>query len=251
MRVARASATRSCGRAAAREARGDRVILRAESVGGGAVPICTAAARRSGARWACGCARAGTHGGIRQGGGYGQAEQAGEWASRRNGLPSCANAFTCCSKRTLAPATALVATSRGRATMPLLGLDRVGRYYLPGSRRRRTMQIHPTAACSDVELCVRSALLVEECERAGTITLARFRDVLGVSRRVAQLARTLRTSTASVAGRRRAAATALGRNDADAACHSDVSVAVFQRGCCLLWDDPEPRRGRSCAYPAR
>jgi selenocysteine-specific elongation factor len=29
--------------------------------------------------------------------------------------------------------------------------------------------------------------LVEECERAGTITLARFRDLLGISRRPAQL----------------------------------------------------------------
>jgi selenocysteine-specific elongation factor len=31
------------------------------------------------------------------------------------------------------------------------------------------------------------ALVVEECERAGTITLARFRDLLGDSRRNAQL----------------------------------------------------------------
>lgn len=31
------------------------------------------------------------------------------------------------------------------------------------------------------------AVLVAECERAGTITLARFRDLLGTSRRVAQL----------------------------------------------------------------
>src|SRR5262249_39604913 len=33
----------------------------------------------------------------------------------------------------------------------------------------------------------RKALLVEECERAGTISLATFRDRAGVSRRVAQL----------------------------------------------------------------
>jgi selenocysteine-specific elongation factor len=31
------------------------------------------------------------------------------------------------------------------------------------------------------------ALLVAECERAGTITLARFRDLTGGSRRTAQL----------------------------------------------------------------
>ena len=31
------------------------------------------------------------------------------------------------------------------------------------------------------------AALVEECERAGRITLARFRDLLGISRRPAQL----------------------------------------------------------------
>jgi selenocysteine-specific elongation factor len=31
------------------------------------------------------------------------------------------------------------------------------------------------------------AALVAECERAGTISLARFRDLLGASRRVAQL----------------------------------------------------------------
>jgi selenocysteine-specific elongation factor len=30
-------------------------------------------------------------------------------------------------------------------------------------------------------------MIVEECERAGKVTLARFRDLLGISRRPAQL----------------------------------------------------------------
>ena len=91
------------------------------------------------------------------------------------------------------PATALVGDVPWSAdVLPLLGLERVGaRYYLPGSRPR-------PAATDEIRLGDGStitreayeqarALLVEECEREGTITLARFRDLSGSSRRAAQL----------------------------------------------------------------
>jgi selenocysteine-specific elongation factor len=109
------------------------------------------------------------------------------------------------------------------AIVPLLGLEaRDGRLYLPGAARSaagRGGELEERLAGSgfepvevdDAELArqleregrlVRlgdglaigpeayeqaRALLVEECERAGTISLARFRDLLGASRRVAQL----------------------------------------------------------------
>jgi selenocysteine-specific elongation factor len=112
------------------------------------------------------------------------------------------------------------------AVLPLLGLERGdGKAYLPGSSpalgaradeaaRLEADLLHAGAAgakVADAELAryleregqlVRLAdglavsrpayeeardALVEECERAGSITLARFRDLLGVSRRPAQL----------------------------------------------------------------
>jgi hypothetical protein len=76
---------------------------------------------------------------------------------------------------------------------PLLGLERVGaRLYLPGQRpapatRDDEVRLGDGSVISRDEYERAKAQLVEECERAGTITLARFRDLLGVSRRIAQL----------------------------------------------------------------
>jgi selenocysteine-specific elongation factor len=91
------------------------------------------------------------------------------------------------------PATALVGDVPWSAdVVPLLGLERIGgRYYLPGRKP-------PEAPADEIRLGDGSvisreayeqaqALLVAECERAGTITLGRFRDLTGGSRRTAQL----------------------------------------------------------------
>ncbi len=122
------------------------------------------------------------------------------------------------------PAAALLGREPWAAAVaPLLGLDASdGKLYLPGTRpsaagrggdlERRLAEngLEPTPV-EDGELAIqleregrlvrlgdglavapdayeraRSAL-VAECERAGTISLARFRDLLGASRRVAQL----------------------------------------------------------------
>jgi selenocysteine-specific elongation factor len=122
------------------------------------------------------------------------------------------------------PAAALLGGAAWVAAVaPLLGLDASdGKLYLPGERpsadgrgadlERRLAEngLEPTPV-EDAALAVQleregrlvrlgdglaiapepyeraRALLVEECERTGKISLARFRDVLGSSRRVAQL----------------------------------------------------------------
>jgi hypothetical protein len=91
------------------------------------------------------------------------------------------------------PATALVGDAPWSAdVVPLLGLERIGgRYYLPG--RRPAAAPADEIRLGDGSVISRDAydqareLLVAECERAGTITLARFRDLTGGSRRTAQL----------------------------------------------------------------
>ena len=91
------------------------------------------------------------------------------------------------------PATALVGDVPWSAdVLPLLGLDRVGaRYYLPGRRPRAApadeIRLGDGSTISREAYDRARALLVEECEREGTITLARFRDLSGSSRRAAQL----------------------------------------------------------------
>jgi selenocysteine-specific elongation factor len=90
------------------------------------------------------------------------------------------------------PATALVGDAPWSAdVVPLLGLERIGgRYYLPG---RKPAEATDEIRLGDGSVISREAyeearaLLVSECERAGTITLARFRDLSGSSRRAAQL----------------------------------------------------------------
>ena len=112
------------------------------------------------------------------------------------------------------------------AVVPLLGLERRdGKAYLPGSapalgaradeaarleaeldgaeaagakvadaelaryleREGRLVRLGDGLAISRTRTTRRGALLVEECEQSGSITLARFRDLLGSSRRPAQL----------------------------------------------------------------
>jgi selenocysteine-specific elongation factor len=91
------------------------------------------------------------------------------------------------------PATALVGDVPWSAdVLPLLGLERVGaRYYLPGRRPRAApedeIRLGDGSTISREAYDRARALLVEECGREGTITLARFRDLNGISRRAAQL----------------------------------------------------------------
>jgi selenocysteine-specific elongation factor len=91
------------------------------------------------------------------------------------------------------PATALVGDVPWAGdVLPLLGLDRIGaRLYLPGRRPAAApadeVRLGDGSTVPSAEYERARALLVEECERAGTITLARFRDLAGTSRRQAQL----------------------------------------------------------------
>ena len=91
------------------------------------------------------------------------------------------------------PATALVGNARwADEVLPLLGLERVGaKHYLPGRRPQPEVddrvRLGDGSTITPTEYDRAKAILVEECERAGTISLARFRDLLGASRRVAQL----------------------------------------------------------------
>src|SRR5581483_1384653 len=118
------------------------------------------------------------------------------------------------------PASALVGEAPWAAdVVPLLGLERVGaRLYLPGrrpssagrgdelrlgpgfepvevepqlarqlEREGRLVRLGSGLAISPEAYRRARELLVAECGRAGTISLARYRDLLGVSRRVAQL----------------------------------------------------------------
>jgi len=118
------------------------------------------------------------------------------------------------------PATAIAGDAPWVAdVVPLLGLDRFeGRLYLPGrrpssgsraagvelgdgldpvavepklavqlEREGRLVRLADGLAISPGAYAQARALLVAECTQHGTITLARFRDLLGTSRRVAQL----------------------------------------------------------------
>jgi selenocysteine-specific elongation factor len=118
------------------------------------------------------------------------------------------------------PASALVGNADWAAdVVPLLGLDQAaGKLYLPGRRpsagaRGDAVEVGPGVEPTRVEPALAlqleregrlvrlgdglaispeayaeaKAVLVGECERSGTISLARYRDLLGASRRVAQL----------------------------------------------------------------
>jgi hypothetical protein len=91
------------------------------------------------------------------------------------------------------PATALVGeVPWSREVLPLLGLKLVGaRYYLPDQEPpaapRGEVRLGDGTVISRERYERARDLLVEECERAGAITLGRFRDLVGESRRLAQL----------------------------------------------------------------
>jgi selenocysteine-specific elongation factor len=183
-------------------ARGDRVVLRRETTLGGGVVLDPAPPRHADA------ARVGRASveapvalrdlalrGLDPDG----LEQAGGWAFSSAWLDDLrARVHAALAAREAEPdpglpATALVGQVPWSAdVLPLLGLERVGgRLYLPG--RRPVAAPDDEIRLGDGSVISRTAydgareLLVEECERAGTITLARFRDLTGSSRRAAQL----------------------------------------------------------------
>src|SRR5581483_9773479 len=76
--------------------------------------------------------------------------------------------------------------------LPLVGVRLIGaRFYLPGKEPPAApdgeVRLRDGTVISQEAYERARAVLVEECGRAGTITLARFRDLIGESRRVAQL----------------------------------------------------------------
>jgi len=183
-------------------ARGDRVVLRRETTVGGGVVLDPAPPRHADASQvgrAAVTAPVGAQELARRGLDATGLRTAGPWAfspgwlddlrtrvhaalAARDGEPDPG-----------LPATALVGDVPWAAdVLPLLGLERIGaRLYLPGRRP-------PAAPADEVRLGDGSvvsseqyerarAVLVEECGQAGSITLARFRDLLGTSRRQAQL----------------------------------------------------------------
>jgi selenocysteine-specific elongation factor len=77
---------------------------------------------------------------------------------------------------------------------PLLGVERLGsRIYTPEARARVLTREDPFVRLGDGRTIERAEyeqardVAIEECARAGKITLARFRDLMGIGRREAQL----------------------------------------------------------------
>jgi selenocysteine-specific elongation factor len=177
-------------------ARGDRVVLRAESTVGGGVVLDPAPPRHADPKRV---GRAAVREPVRiaelrrRGVDTGRLEQAGEWAFAPEWLAEVRErVHVILETNPGLAATALVGDVPWSGdVMPLLGLDRLGPgYYRPGQQpppADDAIRLGDGSVLSHEEYERAKALLIEECERAGTITLARFRDVLGVSRRVAQL----------------------------------------------------------------
>jgi selenocysteine-specific elongation factor len=183
-------------------ARGDRVVLRRETTLGGGVVLDPAPPRHADA------ARVGrasveapiaVHELRLRGIDPAHLEQAGPWAFSTAWLDELrARARAALVARDGEddpglPATALVGDVPWSSdVVPLLGLERIGgRFYLPGRRPRPApddeIRLGDGSTISREAYEQARALLVEECEREGTITLARFRDLSGSSRRAAQL----------------------------------------------------------------
>ncbi len=183
-------------------ARGDRFVLRGATTVGGGVVLDPAPPRHADA------ARVGIASIeapvplaelARRGLDADAVEQAGRWAFSRawlDRLRADVHAALAAREREAdpgLPATALVGDVPWAADiLPLLELELVGaKHYLPG--RRPAVPTDDRVRLGDGTTITRAeyeqarAVLVAECERAGTITLARFRDLLGTSRRVAQL----------------------------------------------------------------
>ena len=183
-------------------ARGDRVVLRRETTVGGGVVLDPAPPRHADASRV---GRAAVDAPVRvaelarRGLDAGVLERAGAWAFS----PAWLEALRARVHAELTardgeadpglPATALVGDVPWAAdVLPLLGLERIGaRLYLPGTRPAEVpageVRLGDGSVVTRAEYDAALALLVAECGRTGTITLARFRDLTGRSRRSAQL----------------------------------------------------------------
>jgi selenocysteine-specific elongation factor len=183
-------------------ARGDRVVLRRATTVGGGVVLDPAPPRHADAE-RVGRASVDAPVALRdlelRGIDASGLEQAGPWAFSAGWLDElrehvrAALAARDAEADPGLPATALLGDVPWAAdVLPLLGLERIGaRLYLPGRRPAASPENEvrlgdgSTIGAEQYERA--RAILVEECERAGTITLARFRDLTGSSRKAAQL----------------------------------------------------------------
>jgi selenocysteine-specific elongation factor len=183
-------------------ARGDRLVLRRETTVGGGVVLDPAPPRHTDPE-RVGRASVDAPVPLRElalrgieGGGL---EHAGQWAfsprwlEELRGRVHAALVARDAEDDPGLPATALVGDVPWSADIvPLLGLDRVGaRLYLPGRRPASApageVRLGDGSTITAEEYERARAMLVDECERTGTITLARFRDLTGSSRKAAQL----------------------------------------------------------------
>ena len=183
-------------------ARGDRVVLRRETTLAGGVVLDPAPPRHADAARV---GRASVYApvpvdelavrGLEQEG----LQQAGRWAFAPEWLAElrdrvhAALASRAGESDSGLPATALVGDVPWSADiLPLVGVRLIGaRFYLPGKEPPAApdgeVRLRDGTVISQEAYERARAVLVEECGRAGTITLARFRDLIGESRRVAQL----------------------------------------------------------------
>jgi selenocysteine-specific elongation factor len=178
-------------------ARGDRVVLRQEQTVGGGVVLDPAPPRHAdaeslgeGSVYAPVRLQDLTLRGIDAAG----LEYAGPWAFAPAWLDELRGAAHAALDREPGQsASALVGDHPWTGdVVPLLDLVQSGgRYYLEGQTPAvsdpDTVKLGDGSVIAREEYDRAKALLVEECERAGTITLARFRDLLGSSRKSAQL----------------------------------------------------------------
>jgi len=178
-------------------ARGDRVVLRGATTIGGGLVLDPAPSRHADAE------RIGTasvHAPVRsqeltlRGIETSHLEHAGPWVFSAAWLDELRErVHASLEAQPGVAATALVGDSPWAGdVVPLLGLDQAGgRFYLPGLEPAQPasdeVRLGDGSTISSAEYERAKALLIEECERGGTITLARFRDLLGASRRIAQL----------------------------------------------------------------
>ena len=159
-------------------ARGDRFVLRHESTVGGGVVLDPAPRRHADAE-AVGVAS--VHAPVRlhelrrRGLDVSSLHQAGDWAF--------APAWLAELRARVAAGDAVGKAPWSREVLPLLGVERP----VPAPPDTDHIRLGDGSSLTREAYEHAKALLVEECERAGTITLARFRDLLGSSRKRAQL----------------------------------------------------------------
>ena len=220
-------------------ARGDRVVLRAQTTVGGALVLDPAPPRHADATrfdvLARGDVASLVHAPVRRsavahlaGGELSGVEGAGEWVFSRTWLDELRAELRAAlaAADPLDPGISPPAEPWARDVEPLLGLERRGsRLYLVGSapelgarteaaealerelestgfvptkvddpelgryleREGRLVRVGDGYAVGAAAYDEARRIAVEECERAGSITLARFRDLLGTGRRPAQL----------------------------------------------------------------